>query len=497
MSDLYQSRVFTFIGNQANQLKNTCAQGLRHLKVAVVWGSQILLYPFQLLAQTTIFQPQIASPPSRSTLPQPTPDLNIEQALDLIAATGHQIEPAHKTPLAIDDWSYIDENLWNTSHGNTAIKSQEISYTPRKSDRVTRSKPIIRGLSSLLVDRQLVLVTIDNELLDILTISQQQEIRRRIGIDLATTWQQWHSYNLSGDDSDRKLLGKKQLLLNSENNLERQTPPKNLFDRFTDWLQQNTQPQPQPASIQADLAHQFTDRGQLLLTGENNLEACASSCDDRQISPHPNLFDRLNNWLQQNTQSPSTATSISLASVDANGSKSIDRRSPSQDRFTPPPPSLENFLELPQLPPIHEPQPIPIQNNLVREIVTKLQSNWFKKLWNYYRDYLHIPSSNSNEIIHQPSEFELIPIEPKADRITSTKSPKQQPPSGQNSVKLSAKFYRDLEHNPDWIEAESELIGYNRSLLARCLAWLDRIVLSIENWLITIWNKITNRSSPN
>ena len=96
MSDPYQSRIFTFIGNQANQLKNTCAQGFRHLKVAVVWGGQILLYPFQLLAQTTIFQPQIASPPSRSTLPQPTPDINIEQALDLIAATGYQIELAHR-----------------------------------------------------------------------------------------------------------------------------------------------------------------------------------------------------------------------------------------------------------------------------------------------------------------------------------------------------------------------------------------------------------------
>ena len=459
------------------------------------------------------------------------------------------------TPLAIDnwsddDWSYIDENLWNTSHGNTAIKSQEISYTPHKSDRVTRSKTIIRGLSSLLVDRQLVLVTIDNELLDILTISQQQEIRRRIGIDIATTWQQWHSYNLSGDGSGNQLLGKKQLLLNSENNLEafassgddRQTPPKNLFERLTDWLQQNTQPQPQPTSIQADLAQHFTDKEQLLLTGETNLA--------RQLSPHPNLFDRFTNWLQQNaqpqpqilsvqteyipgiggkeqllitsknnlyrqitppkhlfdrftswldrnTQSPSTATPISLASVDANGSKFIDRRSPSQDRFTLLPSSLENFFDLPQLPPIHEPQSIPHQHNLVREIVTKLQPNWFKKLWNYYRDYIYIPSSNSNEIIHQPSEFELIPIEPKSDRVTSTRSLKDRSQSGQNSVKLSAKFYRDLEHNPDWIEAESELIGYNRSLLARCLAWLDRIVLSLENWLIKIWNKITNRSSPN
>jgi hypothetical protein len=452
MSEPHQSRVFTFIGNHANQLKNTCARGLRQLKVAVVWGGQILLYPFQLLAQTNIFQPQISTPPSHSVLPQPTSDINIEQALELVEEAGHPIllapkerlrqqsgsanELAHKAPLAVDDWSFIDESLWNTSHGNIAIKSQEISYSPSKSRQVTSSKPIIRGLSSLLIDRQLVLVTIDNELLDILTIAQQQEIRRRIGIDIATTWHQWHTNKLFGDDSAHQLAGGKQLLIANESSIEREISPQNLFDRLSNWFQKIIRPQSQSSAIK-------------------------------------------------------------LESIESVPPRSLDRLPPAQNPFTPQPPSFERWLEFPQLPPINENLPITTQDNSVREIIAKLQPNWFKNLWNYYRDYIYIPSANQSEIIHQPTEFELIPIEPKFDRITSIQSPEHQTPIVQNSVKLSAQFYRDLEHHPDWIEAESEPIGYSRSPLARFLAWLDRIVLSIENWLIKIWNNIAHNRSSN
>jgi hypothetical protein len=442
MSEPHQSRVFTFIGNHANQLKNTCARGLRHLKVAVAWGSQILLYPFQLLAQTNIFQPQIATPPSHPVLPQPTSDINIEQALDLVEVAGYPIlfqkdsvnELAPKTSLVVDDWSFIDENLWNTSHSNAAINSQEISYSPRKSRQVTPSKPIIRGLSSLLVDRQLVLVTIDNQLLDMLTTAQQQEIRRRIGIDIATNWHQWHTSQLS----------------------------------------------------EANSAHQLAGGEQLLLTGE-----------ETRALPPQNLFNRLSNWFKKKSQTQTQTFPIQSETVESVSSRSLDRLPPTQYPFTPQPPSLERLFQLPQLPPISESEPIDHRHNSIQEIVAKLRPDWLKQLWNYYRDYIYIPPTDRHEIIHQPAEFDLIPIEPKSDRITSTQPPEHQTPIVQNSVKLSAKFYRDLEHHPDWIETESELIGYSRSPLARFLAWLDRIVLAIENWLITIWHKITNHPSSN
>jgi hypothetical protein len=485
MSEPHQSRVFTFIGNRANQLKNTCVRGLRHLRVAVVWGGQILLYPFQLLAQTTIFQPQIDTPPSRSGLPQPTSDINIEQALELVEIAGHPIEFAHKTSLVIDDWSFIDENLWDTSHGNAAIKNQEISYSPHNFRQVTPSKPIIRGLSSRLVDRQLVLVTIENQLLDILTISQQQEIYRRIGFDIATNWHQWHINKLSGDNSTHKFASREKFSLTSETEIDREIPFQNLFDRLSNWFQKKSQ----TFSIQSEKIEFLPPKSlDLLPPGRASFLLTSESLFDRGEILSQNLSNRLGNWFQKVTHSQSRNSFIQP--------KSFDRLSPDRDRFIPQPPSLEKLFELPQLPPIKGRKPIITdRHNPVREIVAKLQPDWFKKLWSYYRDYLYTLSTDRHEIIHQSAEFDLIPIEPNDDRITSTHPPEHQTQVVQNSAKLSAKFYRDLEHHPDWIETESELIGYNRSLLTRCLSWLDLIMLKIENWLIKIWNQITNHFS--
>ena len=246
MSQTYQSRIFSFISSRTNQLKDTCAKGWRHLKVSVVWSGQILLHPLQILAQATkILKPQL------SPAPQPTPDINIEEALYLIETAGYSIKIAipesfdsdkpkfdtalstslglsiHQEPNQPDSIEYTstyqpqptsranftarvlasisksksylkyqplaDDRFLETEaivKANPSLPPTNLTQFDRTEDRqinYTPSKPIVRGLSSRLSDRQIVLVTTDNELIDTLTISQQQQIRHRIGIDLA-----WH-----------------------------------------------------------------------------------------------------------------------------------------------------------------------------------------------------------------------------------------------------------------------------------------------------------------
>lgn len=462
MSDIYQSRVFTFIGNRTNQLKNSCAKGLRHLKVVVVWSTQILLYPLQLLAQTKIFQPQISTPPPAPTLPQPVPDINIEQALDLVEVAGYPIQIAQSATLVADDWSYIDDNLWNTSLGNPTIASRDITYSPRRSEQITPPKPIIHGLSSLLSDRQLVLVTTKNELLNILTIAQQQEIRRRIGRDLATTWEQWHPDQFSDRDSTTAISDHPQLLLTDRSIADRpkiEIPP--------------------------------------------------------QDSTSVTLLDRLRNWFQTSIgNSPQPEVNPSLAS------NSQPQLAPSAFLFTPQPPQIDRYLNLPQLPPIVEDNlPIkaePIAKLTIVNIANKLSPNWLKQWWEYYREYIYIPSTDL-AIVHQPEEFELIPIEPPLQQpqtgelsqlkshqthqfnIAGIKSPKTSQHSPQLSAattsKITTKFTTELEYHQDWIETEAEMIGYSQSLIVKLLAWLDRLVFWIENWVINIFGRIFNRST--
>ncbi len=461
MPEPHQSRVFTFIGNRTNQLKNTCAQGLRQLKIAVVWSGQILLYPLHLLAQTKIFQPQIPSPPPSPPLPQPVPDINIEQALDLVQEAGYPIQLVDRDPIIVDDWSYIDDRLWNTSYGNTAVKSQEIAYSPRSARQMTASNPTIQGLSSLLSDRQLVLVTTANELLNILTIEQQQEIRRRIGIDLALTWHQW---------------------------------------------QTNTTPHLASTSDLSLPQSRTADR-QLLLDSKTIVDR------DRQLPPET-FFDKLQNWFgKSKDRSQSLNLPFQSEIISASEPSSPQQLAPATYPFTPPASKFGLYLNLPQLPPIYAPESAHALNPESRfnptQIIAKFQPNWLKQWWNYYQEYLYIPTEDRRAIVRQPTEeFQLIPIETTSNKIKS-KSPdrleqiqvdrrKQQPRiESTQAIDLTTQSHQNLEYQPDWIEADSELIGYSRSAFSRLLAYLDRLMLRFENWIINLFIAITERFKPN
>jgi hypothetical protein len=482
MSGTYQSRVFTFISKRTDRLKDTCVKGLRHLKVAVVWTGQILLYPLQLLAEKIgNFQPQLAPPPPQKSLPQPASDINIEQALESIVEAGYPIEIADIADIAgsiVDDWSVIDENIWNSGRELIANQSQKATYHSRTSSQVRSRKPIIRGLSSLLSDRQLVLVTTENELLDLLTISQQQEIRRQIGLDIAIAWHQWRADKIASERSAPQISDDRQILLDETTNRWLEIEREHLTHP-TLYLQSEIEP------IEPDL-------------------------------PPPTLRDRLQNWWQNVTNDRAESQPVT--------SKNQLELPSSKYPFTPQPPRLNRFVDLPQLPPIIESQPTPIQERPVLDTLTKLQPNWLKNWFSYYRDYLHIPSKQDSNIVHQPAEFKLIPIDPEPQKVKYTEIVKRQnfslnkrgSESKQAAGKISKQFdldsedYLDLtggkiskqidldpEYSPDWIEADSELIGYSRSPLARFLAWLDRIILSIENWLIKMWEIITNNPARN
>ena len=459
MSGKHQSRVFTFISKSTDRLKDGCAKGLRHIKVAVVWTGQILFYPLQLLAQKIgNFQPQLAPPPPQKSLPHPASDINIEQALDLVVAAGYPIEIAASSTIAFDDWSVIDESIGNPAHELVANQSHEVTYNSRTSSQVRANKPIIRGLSSLLSDRQLVLVTTENELLDLLTISQQQDIRRRIGLDIAIAWHQWRAIAMSATQPMPQISSDRQVLLNGETD-----------DR---WLAIEGMNLADPA---------------LLLPGENQIE-------ERDMRS-PTLRDRLQNWWQNFATVP---PELSPIAADA-----VLQLPATKYPFTPQPPRLDRFMELPQLPPILETQSRSIEANSSLDRISKFPPNWLKNWSNYYRDYLYIPSKNERQIVHQQSEFKLEPIDPQPQKIRYTELAQNQPVSLKTRAKtrqktnseISKQVRQEPEHFPDWIDTDSELIGYSRSPLARFLAWLDRIVLAIENWLIKIWEMITNNQS--
>jgi hypothetical protein len=477
MSGNYQSRVFTFISKRTNRLKDTCAQGFRQIKVAVVWGGQILFYPIHLLAQTTkIFQPQLTPPPQKPVLP-PVPDINIEQALDLVIEAGYPIAIAECESLAATTSIHShnlpqrvatnqrslhieEESSSNLGYYDPNTEDWEVaSYSPRRSQQVVAKKPIIQGLSSLLIDRRLVLVTTENEILDILTSSQQQEIRRRIGIDLAIDWYQWNT----GEILDRYALD----LVAS------------------------------PTANRLSLHHEASTE-----------QLAISSSEDRST---PNLFERWQDWLKSLTaksaESMIQSTNFATEQIEQIESKLPRQIAPASYSFIPQPPQIDRFLDLPQLPPINEIDLPANRDNSIQATFTKLQPEWLKQWWNYYRDYLSIPTegfdeADSSQIIRQPAAFQLTrldrPSENSIEKISGKSSTiditHNQHQHQQNSGKLDHKIFQDVEYNPDWIEAAAERVGYSKSPIAKLIEWIDLIILQIENWLIKIWNILRNDS---
>jgi len=89
----YRSRLFNFLNRQSLRLTTQTNRVLRNVKVAAVWGVQILLYPFYLLTQASLsIARQILSPakirlksfPHSQTQPQemlPAADAPIQQVL--------------------------------------------------------------------------------------------------------------------------------------------------------------------------------------------------------------------------------------------------------------------------------------------------------------------------------------------------------------------------------------------------------------------------------
>ncbi|NJP12535.1 MAG: hypothetical protein HC866_26255, partial [Leptolyngbyaceae cyanobacterium RU_5_1] len=69
-SGRYQSQLFNFVTRQSLRLRDRSSQAWRQVKLAAVWGMQILLYPLYVTFQTTRLVGKQLRQTIRQTLPQ-------------------------------------------------------------------------------------------------------------------------------------------------------------------------------------------------------------------------------------------------------------------------------------------------------------------------------------------------------------------------------------------------------------------------------------------
>jgi hypothetical protein len=513
-SGRYQSKLFSFFSEQSLRLRDKTTETWRKVKIAAAWSTQIVLYPIYLAFQST----RLVGKQLRQTVRQVLPQLRAaQQAIqnpDLSSASPATIAPSSDTPIqnTLQAAIHLTQALPASAHC-----SAEASYSPQPSallkplggqdahpTRVLppsslptspsvlspRATPTLReqssvlspiqGIASLLDTRSLVLVSADNQLLDVLTPDQQTQLYRRMIWELADYYHQQKALGL------QRPAALKSLVVNNFLPLPVDRPnallPIRVFYGLMAWMQTS------PVAIAANLfqesqlaslypaeisgSRSVQDLPQLPAASRNMLRSAElpwlslkeifQSLGDRALSqqvssqpassqqaspqePSLPLLTRFINWLKPGAIALSAAGSPSGMTSDSLAQTQPDRNSPVQ--------------QFPWL--------------TVEDLFGKIRT--FQTRSSLPEDWeLHDTAQANSLIKHQASALKTAdPSQPLS--VTPTTSA-----ATLSKVDNTASAETDLALSITTIEAEVSLVTYVKHPLEQVLEWLDRGMLWIE-----------------
>jgi hypothetical protein len=106
----------------------------------------------------------------------------------------------------------------------------------------------------------------------------------------------------------------------------------------------------------------------------------------------------------------------------------------------------------------------------------------------FYRDYWRVPEESEDEDVEESPALTAAPWtpDPVLDRSPGTVSALAR--------MVAAPTVQDRPFQTEWIDAPTRPLGYERSWLVRCLEWLDGVLLAIENWVVSFYQRLFHRS---
>ncbi len=208
----YQSRLFRFFHRQSQHLSDRIQRTLRQVQVSTSWSIEAILYSAFLLVKKAV------DSAGKKLNAQSTKNQHyLNQSDDGIQA---RTTPEADSPIV--NMVTMVKNLPSREVKDTDIKLKEtpINYieyhqTDEVNEIVKASLPTVQGIATYLGNRHLVLVTVDNKILDILTLKQQQRLQDRIITEIADYWR------LRRLAFDNQVMEEKKLLLPEIENLLR------------------------------------------------------------------------------------------------------------------------------------------------------------------------------------------------------------------------------------------------------------------------------------
>ncbi|ACK66490.1 hypothetical protein PCC8801_2481 [Rippkaea orientalis PCC 8801] len=494
-SSPYKSRLFNFLNRQSLQLRDRLHRTTRHLKLAATWGIQLVLYPVYVVVQ--------AGRTARKRLGQAT---TIADNSTVFLESDRPINRILQE---------IDPLLLTTEEEN---------------DHQITPKLTFQGIANLLENRHLVLVSKDNQTLDLLSFSQQKTLENHIRLETAN----YYYENRLKYHQTRITPGLISSFSNASNNV---LPPIRLFWQTMRWVQTS------PVAIKLNLFEESslgvspqeieminvdfesslqdikmliqqtindldkTETKKALTSQESALQVLPYSVNLRELVdqiPLESLVKPVKEWgdklekqakesLQDQTGNPFAIKMLIFAAIDYFfGQTSVNtklQQSSSSNYSLPSQKLAYKPLDDPWLswddlyqelsaksphPSVSLSPPALLQSS---NLPPKPRKSEKKRLKRQLKRQNEPKAIKKRQTVHHE-----IVTEEKIERSVS-------------NVSLSSTSLNKLEHQdnspdilPDWIETKAKSTGYVKHPLVHILEWLDRIILWVEEWVVKCWN---------
>ncbi|NEU73954.1 hypothetical protein PI95_015660 [Hassallia byssoidea VB512170] len=507
-SNRYQSRLFNFVHRQSRRLGDRLNSTFRHLQVATKWSLQALLYSVVILVQQAVesvgkqLHPQtpqnrlhLEANNIRSQLETPpaadTPIQRVLQALEDPFETARQPDKGNVNTSFLGFWGF--KFFPNQPSASSLTSDSTVTDIPK------RHLTTVQGIASQLENRNLVLVTADNQILDILTRQQQEKLQDRIIGEIADYWHYWQLATeketevlpeierlltkLTGNGIITPALPEEtetQALVKSEEVLafldasvaKLESNALTPLSRATLTVQQRSREIIKVAQTQLNIflyGKELTVRGEEIQSDRLRIKAIIEAAVNY-------FFGRTGKKLDASP--PASKVSPALP---------ISRQSQNQDLVADPWLSWDDLFGDFE----------PIESEVTQTANPALPANQSPEyvVQNWLNSYQNIPKKPASKLVKQQKPTtDLTRTEKASGKVAAIKSSESKISQVESNKMETSQKQRlqttEIEAKPDWIETKATSIGYEKHPLEQILAWLDAALLWLEEKFVKLFQSL-------
>jgi len=542
----YKSRILNFLNRQWLRFGDRAKTGFRQLQTATVWSMQLLAYPIYLLVQTsTVFGKQLQNKAVKLLSPaeetetasvgsQPTAVV-LNSLHPWLEGTPYQLLPLPQTRRSIGEklrfWRQQQPSPAQRNQVNIPVSQQQqaklnhLSFLSRSSATKVGKTYLIQGVATYLETGKLVLITTENQAIDLLSETQHEQLKQRMKIllecyeQLQQPWW-WQIASQSKKKRFHPLHWLSKLMIWI------QTSP---LAKRLNWFQES--------QLGFTSGYEKISQSPPLTTPKagilDQLDRALSRWENTQLSP---VIDKIRHWKTNldprnagHAQAPSSKEGVPRDQTEDNAILSLIRSAVdyfygvnpknsltgngSGERTVNQPPKLLQpvYHLIEQGKGVIQKSPIgsrfnkmsdPDQDSLtIQQLIQAAIDHFFGK-----SDARAIPSSIETE-----TEWVSEPWLTRSDLFRENESPQALASGLSNdegnetfSVAVSRYLTDDFStaktlpqsqterQESEWLPAEAVSMGYEKHILARILEWVDRALVWLEERLLSFWKWLSS-----